>query len=124
MHGHVQIANNSEKEDFSLSHEQMKMIKQHLNLSNKKTIDLAADLSYCAGTRIVDPGLKQSITEENVKFEDIFEISSCEDGSQVVTCTDLGEFIHRVSEGRGHIVEPDYIKLGMDGGRGLSLIHI
>ena len=64
------------------------------------------------------PGLKEFLHENNLLFEDIFEIKEA-NGQEGIFCSDVAELVKRVSSRRGHANEaPLLFKLGIDSGRG------
>lgn len=108
---HVQAQN-------EISHRDIKAMQTHIGLTQNQTVNMCKDLRLISKNRkFIQPGLKDFLHENNLLFEDIFEIAKI-NGHEGIFCTDVGKLVETVSAKRGYDEPPVLFKLGLDSGRG------
>ena len=136
----VNSTNESENtQSYAITNDDLMKLKIKHNLSNKKTIGIAADLRAATRKRsLIEPGLKSHLVENNHSVDEFFKIErvifnktkkNVQSSSDqiIIHCKNVTDFIRYIKKKRD--VSDVHLKFGIDGGGGflkvcLSIQHI
>ena len=115
-----------------LSLEGMANIQVDMNLSTRRTYQLAHEIRQKMGSRkAVEPGLKATLYEKHHQLDTFFEIRSLQFqkqneyfNEQAIICNNVEGLIDKIIKYRGILSDSSIIKIGADGGRGFLKICI
>ena len=114
------VPSSSKTKELQLfSCENIRVIAQNANLSQRQALSVSSGLRFFAKNRkLIEPGLKTSFAVANKECSDLFTIEKIDDVTGVF-CTDLHELLTRAAHKRGHgDLDGAKAHIGLDTGSG------
>ena len=127
----INVGKQDESKISTITIEQARIIQVEADLSDKKMGNVFKNLRLQLGRRVIEPGLKENLVSEKLKFEKFFSLSlvNFKGGDDkwitrpLVFCNDLVGFIKELLNLRSLRADDVQVKVGLDGGKGhLKLI--